>query len=207
MESGRIYKQIKFLIEADKLKEIYRRTYLQDGSRRENSAEHSWHIALMAIILNEYTIEPVNINHVLMLLLIHDMVEIDAGDTYCYDMDAEQDRAWREKLAAERLFSILPDDQSLLIRKLWEEFEMGETPEAHFAIAMDRLMPLLLNYANKGKSWKENGISVNQVMARVRTLKASSPFLWEFAVGLIGDAVEKGFFSHNPNRRQSRRFF
>ncbi|HEX5324571.1 MAG TPA: HD domain-containing protein, partial [Capsulimonadaceae bacterium] len=145
MDNERLSQQIAFIIETDKLKDILRRTYIMSGDRLENSAEHSWQLALMATLLAEHSNEPIDVAHVVKMVLVHDLVEIDAGDTYCYDVVAEQDKVEREERAADRIFGLLPADQGKQIRLLWEEFEARETPEARFAAAIDRLMPMLLN--------------------------------------------------------------
>ena len=153
MDDIRFERQIQFILEVDKLKTILRRTYLINADRVENTAEHSWHLAIGAILLAEHANEPVNITRVLKMVLVHDIVEIDAGDTYFYDEAAEVDKSTREQRAADRLFGILPADQGEELQTLWEEFELGETPEARFALALDRFMPQLHNYYTEGRSW------------------------------------------------------
>ena len=162
----RLEKQLSFILEIDKVKQIFRQTYLADGERKENDAEHSWHIALMAILLKEYANEEVDILHVVTMLLIHDLVEIDAGDTYAYDREGEKTKREREVAAAKRLFGMLPKDQGEYFRDLWEEFEAWETPEAKFAHVMDNCQPLFLNDASDGKSWREHGVKKSQIYRR-----------------------------------------
>jgi putative hydrolase of HD superfamily len=186
-------KQIDFILEIDRLKSVLRRTSLLDGSRRESTAEHSWQIALMAVLLAEYADPQVDINRVVMMLLVHDLVEIDAGDTFIYDEQARATQADRERRAADRIFGLLPQDQGQRLRALWEEFEARESPEARFASAMDRLQPLLTNYFTKGHTWKEPGVTQDRVIARNQLIGLSSPQLWAYAQELIKDAVRQGF--------------
>lgn len=196
MKKDKLQRQISFIIEIDKLKNIIRRTYLMDGSRRENDAEHSWHISLMAALLSEYADkERIDILRVVKMLLVHDIVEIHAGDTYAYDKEAHKDKSKREAAAADMVFSILPEDQSKEYRGLWEEFEECRSPNSRFAAAMDVLQPLLHNYETKGASWKPHGITRAQVMERIKTIRNSSVALWEFAVGFVEDAVRNGYLS------------
>lgn len=193
MDNERLDQQIAFIVETDKLKDVLRRTYVLSGERLENSAEHSWQLALMAILLSEHSNEPIDVAHVIKMVLIHDLVEIDAGDTYCYDAVAEQDKVEREERAADRIFGMLPEDQSLEIRLLWEEFEARETPEARFAAAIDRLMPMLLNYHTQGRSWKEHGIKQSQARARNAHIVDGSRSLWDATQVLLKDAVAQGY--------------
>ena len=186
-------KQIDFILEIDRLKSVVRRASLLDRSRRENTAEHSWQIALMAILLAEYADPPVDINHVVAMLLVHDLVEIDAGDTPIYDEQARATQSERERRAADRIFGLLPHDQGQRLRALWEEFEAHETPEARFAKAMDRLQPLLNNYFTNGSTWKELGVTQEQVIAINQPIAIASPQLWAYAQELIKDAVRQGY--------------
>ncbi|MBW1891807.1 MAG: HD domain-containing protein, partial [Deltaproteobacteria bacterium] len=166
-DNSRLEKQIQFIIEIDKLKKIVRQTLLTDHSRKENDAEHSWHIALMSVLLSEYAQEKgIDLLHVVTMLLVHDLVEIDAGDTFCYDQKGNADKLERETKAADRIFNILPEDQAASFRSLWDEFEAGKTAEARFAAAMDRLQPLLHNYNTEGGTWKEHRILKDQVIIR-----------------------------------------
>ncbi len=193
-ESERFKRQIEFILEVDKLKQIFRRTTLLDRSRQENSAEHSWHIALIVLVLSEYADEDhLDFLHVIKLLLAHDLVEIDAGDTYCYDESGVQDQNAREKKAADRIFSLLPEDQAKSFRVLWDEYEDRKTPESRFANALDRFQPLLHNYFTRGHTWRQYGIQKKQVLARMQPVDEGSSFLWDYVVSLIDDAVEKGF--------------
>jgi len=196
----RFERQIQFILEVDKLKTILRRTYLINADRVENTAEHSWHLAIGAILLAEHANEPVNITRVLKMVLVHDIVEIDAGDTYFYDEAAEVDKSTREQRAADRLFGILPADQGEELRALWEEFELGETPEARFALALDRFMPQLHNYYTEGRSWNEHGITADRVLERNASIANGSGKLWDCARSLLDDAVERGFL---PSRKES----
>lgn len=186
-------KQIDFILEMDRLKSVLRRTPLLDRSRRENTAEHSWQIALMAVLLAEHADPPVDINHVVVMLLVHDLVEIDAGDTFIYDEQALATQTARELQAAEHIFGLLPDEQGKRMRALWDEFEAHETPEARFANAIDRLQPLLNNYFTGGETWKEPGVTEDRVIVRNEVIGRGSPRLWAYAEGLIEDAVLKGF--------------
>ena len=195
MKSDRLKEQLAFLVEIDKLKSIVRQTHLLDTPRRENSAEHSWHVAMMAILLCEYAREAIDPLRVLQMLLIHDIVEIDAGDTFCYDPQGALDKEQREKEAADRIFGLLPDDQGDELRALWEEFEAKRTPEAKFASAMDRLMPLLHNYHSQGKGWKEHAITRSQVMGHNGHIQAGSTKLWQFAIEIIEESVQKGYLA------------
>lgn len=190
---------MEFVIEVDKLKKITRQNYLADGSRKENDAEHSWHLALMALVLCEHVgaEESPDLLRVIKMALIHDLVEIDAGDTYCYDEKANAGKRERELAAADRLFGILPPDQAREFRELWEEFEEQRTPEARFAAALDRLQPLTLNYIAGGKSWREHGISYSQVIKRNSSIGESSPALWKFTLEMIREAVRKGYIKDN----------
>ncbi len=198
MQINRLTQQIQFIIEIDRLKQVIRQTLLTDGSRQENSAEHSWHLAVMAIILAEYAPEDVNIFHVIKMLLIHDLVEIDAGDTFCYDVQGNHSKAAKEAQAALRLFGLLPADQGSELRLLWDEFEAGETPTAKFAAALDRIQPLLHNQQTQGGSWRIHGIRRDQVMKRVAPVETGAPELWPFVLQLIDDCVKAGYLKETP---------
>jgi putative hydrolases of HD superfamily len=194
MTKDRLQQQMNFLVEMDKLKTVYRRAYLAaDPQRRENTAEHSWHVAMMALILQETAGEEIDISRVIRMLLVHDIVEIDAGDTGIYDKKASLDKAVREKRAAERIFSLLPEDQQLEISGLWDEYEKGISAEARFARAVDRLIPLIHSYYTGGKRWQEDGITFEQVYAVNQTISQNCPRLWQFAQSLIYDSVSKGY--------------
>ena len=194
--SQRFKSQIEFILEVDKLKKILRRTTLLDRSRQENSAEHSWHIALIVLVLAEYAEEDnLDLLQVIKLLLAHDLVEIDAGDTYCYDEIGGQDQKAREIKAADRIFSILPSDQAVSFRSLWDEYEARETPESQFANALDRLQPFLHNYFTRGHTWQKHGIRKKQVLARMQPVDDGSRLLWDYVSSLIDDAVKKGYLA------------
>jgi putative hydrolase of HD superfamily len=192
----RLEQQIRFLLEIDQLKQVMRQTLLADQSRCENDAEHSWHLAMMAMILAEYAKDPqLDLPQVIRMLLIHDLVEIYAGDTYAYDEKGYLDKAEREQNAAKRLFSLLPDDQAEAFHALWEEFERGETPEARFANVCDRLQPLLLNYQTQGAVWQKHGITSDKVMKRMQPIADNGGELWEYVRGLIQSAVDNGYLA------------
>ena len=191
--NDRLKKQIDFMLELDKMKNLYRQTYVLHENRRENDAEHSWHIAILAFMLAEYSNEPIDVPHVMKMLLLHDVVEIDAGDTYCYDEDGNKTKAEREAKAAKRIFGLLPDDQRDEYYALWREFEDSVTPEARFAAVLDRIQPLLLNYTKGGISWQEHGIHKEQVLARNIAYFSTSDILSEAIKQVIEDAYSKGW--------------
>ena len=192
-KKDRLPRQVEFLVEIDKLKGVFRQTWLIDESRLENDAEHSWHLAVLAVLLGEYAAEKdLDLLRAVKMVLIHDLVEIDAGDTYVYDETAAATQADRERKAADRIFNVLPPDQAASIRALWDEFEARQTPEARYAAALDRLQPFLHNYYTRGKAWLEHGITSDQVVARTRPIADGAPELWELVKDLIRDAVEKG---------------
>lgn len=175
----RIEEQLNFIREIDKEKEIFRQTYLADGSRKENDAEHAWHMAIMTMLLSEYANEKIDVLKTVGMLLIHDIVEIDAGDTYAYDKNANATKRERELKAADRIFNILPEDQAKKLRGLWDEFEEYQTPEAKFAHVMDNLAPVMLSDAVGGKSWKEHGVFENQVYGRNKRTPEGSETLYQ----------------------------
>ncbi|NAW83189.1 HD domain-containing protein [Vibrio sp. V43_P6S15P86] len=190
----RLEKQLALVIELDKLKSILRRTRVKSAEGRlENSGEHSWHVALMAILMEEHANAPVDICRVMKMLLIHDVVEIDAGDTFVYDTAASQEQAEKEIRAAERLFGMLPSDQEQELLALWQEFEAAQTDDAKYAKALDRLIPMLLNYHNNGQSWKEHGVSREQALTINKRIEFGSVTLWDKAKELIEEATEKGW--------------
>ncbi|HZK35244.1 MAG TPA: HD domain-containing protein [Bacillota bacterium] len=191
LDMERLNKQIEFIVEIDKLKHILRQTLLIDKSRRENDAEHSWHLAMMAMILKEYAAGDIDLERVMKMVLIHDIVEIDAGDTFAYDEDANADKEERELEAAERIFSLLPEDQGNEIRALWDEFEEGETADALFAASMDRLQPLIHNHFTSGHTWA-GAIRKDQVIARMSKVKKGAPALWQIVQKIVDENVEKG---------------
>lgn len=188
----RLEKQMQFIIEVDKVKNIFRQTYLADGNRKENDAEHSWHLALMAVLLKEYSNEEVSLEKVIPMVLIHDLVEIDAGDTYAYDEAGKQTQRAREEKAADRIFGMLPKDQGENFRALWEEFDAYETPEAKFAHVCDNVQPLMLNHATDGKSWRERGIKRSQVEKRNSRVGESSQTMKTYIEEILDKNVEKG---------------
>ena len=212
MENERLKKQLEFLLTLDKLKNVYRQTYilcddLPQGSkefddnfkekkplpRRENDAEHSFSLAIAAAVLAEYSNEPVDVAKVMKMVLVHDAVEIYAGDTYCYDDEGAKTKEAREKAAAEKIFGTLPEDQAAEYRALWDEFERNDTPEARFSNAMDRIQPLLLNYSREGYSWKEHGVNSSQVRKRFDKVKDGSEELGRMVDDLLEKAIENGF--------------
>lgn len=193
LNTERLNRQIAFILEIDKLKSVLRRSYLLNETRHENSAEHSWHLSVMALVLAEHVDAEINQLRVLKMLLVHDIVEIDSGDTYIYDAAGNDTKAAREQEAAQRIFGLLPPDQSVEVQELWQEFEARETPEAKFAAALDRLMPLLHNYHTGGRSWREHNISKAQVLRLNRHIEAGSKSLWEYAEALINDAAVNGY--------------
>lgn len=178
---GRIEKQFAFIKEIDKEKFIERRTLLTGGKRKENDAEHAWHMALMTILLSEYSNEKIDVLKTVTMLLLHDIVEIDAGDTYCYDEEGKKTQHEREQRAADRIFGLLPEDQCEKLKKLWLEFEEGETAEAKFAHTMDNIQPLMLNDATDGKMWVERKIALSQVLGRQKNTPKGSQALWEYS--------------------------
>ena len=192
MSDERLERQIGFILEIDRLKGVLRQSYLVGADRRENSAEHSWHLAMMAVVLAEHANEPVDVAKVVGMLLVHDLVEVDAGDTYVYDAGAVAGQAERERRAADRVFGLLPGDQGSELRGLWEEFEAAATPEARFARALDRLMPVLHNVHTGGRSWREHGITAEQVIGRNGRIADGSRELWDYALGLIVSAFANG---------------
>lgn len=205
----RLKKQIEFLLEADKMKSIYRQTYIiadesrgdsmrdlegetEKHRRRENDAEHSFHLALFAMTLAEHSNVPIDVLKVMKMVLIHDVVEIDAGDTYCYDEKGGLTKREREEKAADRLFGLLPDDQREEYRALWEEFECRDTPESRFAAALDRMQPMLLNYTKGGVSWQEHGVKYSQVYERNKHIGEGSEDLWEYMERVLDEAAGRG---------------
>ena len=193
MSDERLKKQLEFCLEADKEKKIGRQTYIADGSRKENDAEHAWHMALMTLILSEYANEEIDVLRTISMILMHDIVEIDAGDTYAYDEEAKKSQKEREEKAADRIFAMLPEDQRQKFRELWEEFEAAETKEAKFARTMDNLQPLMLNNATDGRSWMERGVRISQILKRNERTPKGSEALWEYAYeNMLKPNVEKG---------------
>ncbi|TOC55400.1 HD domain-containing protein [Vibrio parahaemolyticus] len=190
----RLEKQLALLIELDKLKSVLRRTRVKSAEGRlENSGEHSWHVALMAVLMEEHANAPVDICRVMKMLLIHDVVEIDAGDTFVYDTAASKEQAEKEIKAAERLFGMLPTDQGQELLALWQEFEAAQSDDAKYAKALDRLISMLLNYHNNGQSWKENSVTREQALTINKRIEFGSVTLWDKAKELIEEATEKGW--------------
>ena len=188
----RMKKQLDFSLEIDKEKSIFRQTHLSNHGRNENDAEHSWHMAIMAYLLKEYADEKVDISRVMLMCLIHDIVEIDAGDTYAYDEEGIQTQKQREENAKQRIFSILPDDQKDELISLFDEFEECETPEAKYAHAMDNLQPLILNNNNGGGDWKEHGVTAEQVYKRQSKTRLGSERLYEITDKIIQEHIKEG---------------
>lgn len=188
----RLKQQMEFILEVDKVKNIFRQTYLADGKRKENDAEHSWHLALMAVLLKEYSNEDVDLSKVIPMVLVHDLVEIDAGDTYAYDEAGAATKEAREQKAAERIFGMLPGDQGQMLKSLWEEFEAYETPEAKFAHMLDNSQPMFLNDATGGISWAEHQVKKSQIYKRNSRTGEGSREIWEYMQGIVEKHIEKG---------------
>lgn len=192
-DKERLDKQFAFARELDKEKLIGRQTYLANGERKENDAEHAWHMAIMALILSEYANEEIDVLRTISMILIHDVVEIDAGDTYAYDENGKKSQREREVKAAERLFGMLPKDQAVKFRNLWEEFEAQETKEAKFARTMDNIQPVVLNDASDGRSWIEHGVHLSQILNRNKNTAKGSEVIWNYAKeNFIDENVRKG---------------
>lgn len=181
-EKSRLQRQFEFCLEADKEKQIERRTLLSDGKRCENDAEHAWHAALMCVMLSEYANEKIDVLRTVSMLLIHDIVEIDAGDTYAYDESAKLSQRERELQAADRIFNLLPEDQAKKLRALWDEFEAEETAESKFAHSMDNIQPAMLNNSTSGMVWEENKIKLSQILERNKTTPEGSKKLWDHSL-------------------------
>ena len=193
MSEERMEKQFAFIREIDKEKSILRQNYITDGVTRENDAEHAWHLAIMTILLGEYANESIDVLKTVTMVLIHDLVEIEAGDTFAYDEVGKMDQTEREQRAADHIFSLLPEDQGEKLRGLWDEFEAGKTAEAKFARVMDRIQPLMLNASTDGKMWVEHGVKLSQIMKRNENTAAGSEQLWQYALeNFIRPNVEKG---------------
>ena len=188
----RLNSQIRFLMEAQKLNQVLRRSVVGDTPRRENSAEHSWHVALMAMVLAEHAIEPVDVSRVVAMLLVHDIVEVHAGDTFVYDAKAKQDQGERERAAADRLFPLLPAPTADEFRALWDEFEAAATPEARFAVAIDRLQPVLMNWSGDGGGWRKHQIDAGRVLDINRPISAGSAALWRRVEAMVAEAHTSG---------------
>lgn len=195
MDAERLEAQLGFVLEVERLNQVFRQTLLPGDRRRENDAEHSWHLSVMAMLLVEYAAAEIDLLKVLKMLLIHDVVEIDAGDTFVYDPVGNADKAQREQQAADRLFGLLPADQASAYRALWDEFEQRQSAEARYAAALDRLQPLLLNLHTDGAAWQRHGIKKAQVIAHNEHIREGAPALWEYARKLIDSAVAKGILA------------
>ena len=199
MESARerLVRQVRFIAEVDRLKEVFRQTVLINSRRRENDAEHSWHLCLIVITLAEHANDPaLDVLRVLKMLIIHDLVEIDAGDTFAYDTRAMADQHAREAVAADRIFGLLPPDQARAFRALWDEFEARQTAEARFAAAVDRFQPMLLNCRTEGAAWRRHGVTRDRVVARNSHIAEGSAALWDYASKMLEDVVAAGHLSH-----------
>ena len=192
MNFEHLLQQVAFIHEIDKVKYIQRKTRLFNSDRPENDAEHSWHLAVMTMVLAEHANEPVDTLKVIKMLLIHDVVEIDAGDVFLYDTVLNHTNTEAERKAAERIFGLLPQEQAEEFIAIWEEFEAVETPEAKFARAMDRMEPLLQNISNNGGTWQEYNVSYEQVVQKKSIIQNGSQTLWDFAKTLIDESLEKG---------------
>lgn len=199
----RLEKQLSFLMEIDRQKEVIRQTYLSDGSRKETDAEHAWHLAMMCMVLSEYANEPIDVPRTIMMLLAHDLVEIDAGDTYAYDTEGNATKRQREEKAAERIYGMLPEEQGNTLRMLWEEFEAMETPEAKFANAMDKIQPVLLTDRAQGKSWREHQVRMSQIMERNARTHEGSEVLWDYIRNVLEKNADAGFIRREDGREVS----
>src|SRR5690242_8642920 len=192
-ELARLRRQVEFIVEVDRLKEVLRQNVVTVSRRRENDAEHSWHLCLCALVLAEHADAPrVDLLRVLKMLILHDLVEIDAGDTFAYDAAGAAQQHEREARAADRVFGLLPADQARDLRALWDEFDARETPEARFAAAVDRFQPMLLNARTEGHSWRKHGVTASRVMARAGSIREVSAALGEYVADMIGEAVSRG---------------
>lgn len=192
IKNEKIHNQIKFAITIDEMKNIFRRNLLADGSRRENDAEHSWHLAMLAMLLEEYSAEKVDIERVLKIALIHDLIEVYAGDTFAYDAKGNEDKHEREIQAAEKLFGMLDPDQGTEIRELWDEFEAMETAESKYANAIDRIQPLILNYLTDGHTWKMGDVTSDKIYKRMDIIRTATPELWHIVEGIINTSIKAG---------------
>jgi len=195
----RLADQLAFLLEVDRLKGVERRGYLADGSRHENTAEHSWTLALMAMLLAEHAAEPVDVATVVRMVVVHDIVEVDAGDTYVYDTAGRADKDAREQAAADRLYALLPPEQGAELRAVWDEFEQGTSAEARFARSIDRFAGFLLNHASRGRSWRAHGITADRVREVNRAIDAGAPALWDEVQRRLADALGRGWIEPGPD--------
>lgn len=195
MTTDRLTRQLGFVLELDKLKTILRQTLLTDSSRQENDAEHSWHVAMMAVLLAEYAPAGADPLKASRMLLFHDVVEIDAGDTFIHDDKGNEDKAVREQAAAERLYGMLPPDQKEELTSLWQEYEDRQTPTAQFADALDRLQPIMNNFATQGGTWKPHGVTADKVLRLIPRIADGAPALGEYAETLVAEAVRRGYLA------------
>ncbi len=198
--AARLAQQIEFIVECDKLKEIFRQTQVTQSRRAENDAEHSWHLCLCVITLAEHANAKIDILRVLQMVIIHDLVEIDAGDTFAYDTKGMSDQHAREAIAADRIFGLLPVDQARQFRAWWDEFEARQTPEAKFAAAVDRFQPMLLNVRTQGGAWQRHGITHDRVVARNQHIKEGCVELWRYAAAMLEGAVASGHLAPAPKQ-------
>ncbi len=196
-QKERFKKQMDFILEVDKLKSIIRQNFIADGSRKESDTDHSWHLAMMCFLLEEYANEDIDVLKTMKMVLIHDIIEIDAGDTYAYDAEANKEKKQKELLAAERIFNILPEDQASKMRVLWDEFEEGKTAEAKFANALDKVQPAILNDVSGGKSWREHEVEASQIVKRNEFTADGSKVLWEY----VEEILEKNIANGNIKRQ------
>lgn len=194
MEIDRLLKQIEFIKEIDKVKLIQRKTKLFNSDRHENDGEHSWHLAMMTLILAEYSNQKIDILKVLKMVLIHDIVEIDAGDTFLYDTQKDHSNTDEERIAAQRIFGILPEDQTQAFIDIWTEFENGETNEAKFAKAMDRFEPILQNVSNNGGTWKEFNVTYERAYEKIKSINNGSDTIWDYTEKIVNESRDQGFF-------------
>ena len=199
----RLEKQLAFLLEIDRQKEIIRQTYLADGSRRESDAEHAWHLAVMCMLLSEYANDAIDVARTMKMLLVHDLVEIDAGDTYAYDVKGNETKGAREQKAADRIFGMLPEDQGAELRGLWDEIEAMETPEAKLANALDKIQPVLLTDQAQGKSWREHQVRMSQIMERNARTHEGSEVLWDYIRNVLEKNADAGFIRREDGREVS----
>ncbi len=192
IKDEKLQKQIKFAITIDEMKNIFRRNLIIDGTRRENDAEHSWNLAMLAMLFEEYSTERVDLERVLKIALVHDLVEVYAGDTFAYDAKGNEDKLNREIESANKLFGILDPEQGAEIRALWDEFEAKETPESKYANAIDRIQPLINNYMTNGHTWKEGDVHAPQILKRMDIIRTTTPALWPIVEGIIATSIEIG---------------
>ena len=197
MQNDRLLSQVTFILEVDKMKNVLRQTLITDGSRRENDAEHSWHLALCAMVFMEYGPKGLDMEKVLKMCIVHDLVEIYAGDTFAYDVKGNEDKALREEQAADKLFALLPKEQGAEIRALWERYDAMEDKEACYANAMDRLQPLLHNWATQGHTWRAGNVKKAQVLKRMDMVRQATPEIWPFVLSIIEGGIEKGYIKED----------